>query len=84
LFFVVCEYKYSATQKLFNASQITVVIREHARKCYIGPFSYGTLHKEEILQSVRANFGVSFLVIHILPNQQYFDQKANFKQQVSQ
>jgi hypothetical protein len=84
LFFVVCEYKYSATQKLFNVSQITAVICEYARKCYIGPFSCGTLHKEEILQSVRANFGVRFLVIRILPNQQYIDQKANFKQQVPQ
>lgn len=71
LLLVLCEYKYSATQKLFNVSQITAVICEYARKCYIGPFSCGTLHKEEILQSVRANFGVSFLVIQILPNQQY-------------
>lgn len=79
LFFVVCEYKYSATQMLFNVSQITAVICEYARKCYIGPFSCGTLHKEESLRSVRANFGVSFLVFQILPNQQYINQKANFK-----
>jgi hypothetical protein len=63
LLFVVCEYKYSATQKLFNVSQITAVICEYARKCYIGSFFCGTLHKEEILQSARANFGVSFLAI---------------------
>jgi hypothetical protein len=60
------------------------VVCEYARKCYGGPFSCGTLHKEEILQSVRANFGISFLVIQILPNQQYIDQKANFKKKVPQ
>jgi len=65
-------------------SQITAVTCEYARKSYIGPFSCGMLHKEEILQSVRANFGVSVLVIQILPNQQYIDQKANFKQKVPQ
>jgi hypothetical protein len=63
-------------------SQITAVICGYARKSYSEPFSCRTLHKEETLQSVRANFGVSFLVIQILPNQQYTDQKANFKQKV--
>ena len=82
MFLVVCEYKYSAAQKLFTVSQITAVICEYARKCYSETFSCRTLHKEETLRSVRGNFGVSFLVIQILPNQQYIDQKANFKQKV--
>jgi hypothetical protein len=82
LFSAVCEYKYSATQKLFTVSQITAVICEYARKCYSEPF-LAEPHIRRKLYSVRENFGVSFLVIQILPNQQYIDQKANFKQKVS-
>jgi hypothetical protein len=65
-------------------SKTIAIICEYARKCYIGPSSCGTLHQVEILQSVTANFGVSFLVFQILPNQQYINQKANFKQKVPQ
>jgi hypothetical protein len=79
LFLVVCEYKYSATQKLFTLSQITAVICEHARKCYSETFSCRTLHKEETLELVFWWFK-SFQINNILTKKQISNKKYLIKE----